>query len=71
MLKVIEGKYQNGTICIPQVIDIQDDTQVLIIFYDPAYQTKNQHDTLIEIPLESSAQSDKPELEVKPFLQNQ
>jgi len=63
MLKVIEGIYQKGKIFIPQVIDIKDETQVLIVFSDTAYQMKNQHDALIEIPLESSAQSDKPELE--------
>lgn len=54
MFKVVQGIYQKGKICIPQFIDVKDETQILIVFSDSAEKSDDAADICTEIPLISA-----------------
>jgi len=58
MFKVVQGIYQKGKICIPQFIDVKDETQILIVFSDSSEKSNNRAEVCAEIPLVFSAGSD-------------
>jgi len=53
MFKVVQGIYRKGKICIPQFIDVKDETQILIVFSDSA-EKSDDADICTEIPLISA-----------------
>ncbi len=58
MFKVVQGIYQKGKICIPQFIDVKDETQILIVFSDSSEKSNDRAEVCAEIPLVFSAGSD-------------
>ncbi|GEM_PF-6676419 len=58
MFKVVQGIYQKGKICIPQFIDVKDETQILIVFSDSSEKLNDRSEVCAEIPLVFSAGSD-------------
>jgi hypothetical protein len=58
MFKVAYGIYQKGKICIPQFIDVKDETQILIVFSDSSVKSDERVEVSAEIPLISSAGPD-------------
>jgi len=63
MFKVIEGVYHKGKICIPQFIEMRDETKVLIVFTDNSDESVNINKPSVELPVTNYAESNKLKLE--------